>query len=226
MRIKFLFIFIYVIIFLIGCSSQEFDSLDFSDSAKEELRQLLLKSLPDTFDITYNFRSALAEQILVNITFRNAKQGNNQRQDVVGNIFGFNLSAYSIINNNQQATCALFENEWKCNYGDKVCIEKDKGKICQSVAQEGIPPTIKPEMLAKSKVAKIEPKQILGMQVQCYKLLTTEGGNKALTEVCLNQDGIIILIAINAKLFRATFEAKSFSTIMNPNAFVMPRITI
>lgn len=212
-------------VFLISCTYQE-ESLDFSDTAKEELRHLLKKSTSfDTFDITYNFHSKVAEQTLANITFRNAKHGNKQRQDTYGHIFGYNVSAYSIINNNQQITCALFNNSWKCSYGDEVCIEKDKGKACQSVSQEGTPPTIEAKQLANAKVAKTDQKQILGMQTQCYKLLTTEGGNKALTELCLNQDGIIMSIAINIKLFQAIFEAKSFSKIVQPEVFTSPTIT-
>ena len=223
MKIKFL-LTLFFMIFLMSCAYQEFGSLDFSESAKDELRQLLQKPLPDAFDATYNFRSSLGAQSLADITFRNAKQGNNQRKDIFGHIFGFNLSAYSVINNNQQVTCALFDNEWKCEHGDEVCIEKDKGKLCQSVSQEGIPPTIKPEMLAKAKVAKTEQKQIIDVQVQCYKILSTEGGNKALTEVCFNQDGIIMSIAINAKLFQAIFEAKSYSTNAPSDAFILPAI--
>ena len=211
-------------VFLTSCAYQE-ESLDFSDAAKEELRQLLQKSPPDTFDVTYNFHSSLGILNLVDITFHNAKQGNKQRQDIFGNMLGFNLSTYSITNGAQQVTCALFNNSWECSYGNEVCIEKDKGKICQSVSQEGIPPAIKPEMLAKAKVAKTEQKQMLGMQVQCYKILATESGNKALTEVCINQDGIIMSIAINAKLFQAIFEAKSFSKTVSPDSFVMPQIT-
>ena len=218
MKVKFLLIFF--IIFLIGCSSQEFGSLDFSDSAKEELQQLLQKSnILDTLDVIYNFHSDIAGQSLADIAFRNVKQGNKQRQEVSGSIFGFNLSAYTIINDGKQATCALFNNSWECGIGDEVCKATPKGKLCQSVSQEGIPPTINPEMLEKSKVAKTEQKQILGMQAQCYELLTTEGGNKALTEVCFNRDGIIMSIAINAKLFQAIFEAKSFSTSVQPELF-------
>lgn len=224
MKIKFLLIFVSIV-FLIGCSSKEFESLDFSDSAKEELRRLLQKSPPDTFDVIYNFHSSIAGQSLADITFRNVNQGNKQRQEVSGSIFGFNLSAYTIINGGKQVTCALFNNSWECSIGDEVCKETPKGKLCQSVSQEGIPPTIKPEMLEKSKVAKTEPKQVLGLQVQCYKLLTTEGSNKALTEVCLNQGGIILSIEINAKLFQAKFEARSFSKTVNLDSFVMPAIT-
>ena len=216
---------LFFTVFLVSCAYQDFSSLNFSDAAKEELRQLLQKSPPDTFDVTYIFHSSLGTQSLADITFRNAKQGNSQRQDIFGNVFGYNLSAYSVTNNGKQVTCALFDNEWKCSVGDKVCIEKDKGKMCQSVSQEGIPPAIKPEMLAKAKVVKTEQKQIIDVQVQCYKLLTAEGGNKALTEVCLNQDGMIMSIAINAKLFQAIFEVKSFSKTVNPDSFVMPAIT-
>ena len=82
----------------------------------------------------------------------------------------------------------------------------------------------KVEMLAKAKVAKTEQKQIIDVQVQCYKILSTEGGNKALTEVCFNQDGIIMSIAINAKLFQAIFEAKSYSTNAPSDAFILPAI--
>lgn len=225
MRIKFL-ISIFFIIFLISCSSQEFGSLDFSDTAKEELKQLLQKSTAsDAFDIKYNFYTSLANQKLVDITFRNIKQGKNQRQEVFGNMLGFNLSSYSITSDGKQVTCALFNNSWECSAGNEVCRETSNGKMCYSVEQEGIPPTIKPEMLAKAKVAYSEPKQILGMQVQCYKLLNNEGGKQSLTEVCISQDGIIMSIAINAKLFQAIFEAKSFSTNVNPEAFVMPPIT-
>ena len=213
-----------VIFFLSGCAYQEFDSLDFSDSAKVELRQLLQKPLPDTFNIIYNFNSKLAEQTLVNITFRNVKQGDKQRKEAFGNLLGFNLSAYTIINDYKQVTCALFDNEWKCSYGDKVCIEKDKTKQCQSVSNEGVPPTIKPEQLAKAKVATAGQKQILGIQSKCYKILTTENGKQTLTEVCLNQDGIIMLIAIDAKIFKAIFEAKSFSTNIEPDTFTLPAI--
>ena len=211
-----------VIFFLSGCAYQEFDSLDFSDSAKEELRQFLQKPLPDTFAITYNFNSKLAEQTLVDITFRNIKQGNKQRKESFGNLLGFNLSAYTIINNDKQITCALFGNEWKCSYGNEVCIEKDKSKQCQSVSNEGIPPTIKPEQLTKAKVATVGQKLILGIQAKCYKLLTTENGKQTLTEVCLNQDGIIMLIAIDSKIFKAIFEAKSFSTNIEPDTFTLP----
>ena len=218
------FLILFFMVFLTGCAYQD-ESLDFSDLAKEELRQLLQKSPPNAFDVTYNFRSSLGTQSLVDITFHNAKQRNNQRQDIFGNVFGYNLSTYSVTNDGKQVTCAEFNTSWECSAGDKVCKETSKGKLCQSVSQEGIPPTIKPEMLAKSKVAKTEQKQILGMQVQCYKLLTTEGGNQAATEVCLNQDGMLMSIAINAKLFQAIFEAKSFSTAVNPDSFVMPAIT-
>lgn len=225
MRIKFL-ISVFFIIFLMGCYPKEIESLNFSDSAKQELRQQLQKSVTfDTFDITYNFYTSIANQKLVDITFHNIKQGKNQREEIDGNMLGFNLSTYSVTSDEKQVTCALFNNSWKCSYGDKVCIEKGKGEICQSVSQEGIPPTIKPEMLAKAKVAKTEAKQILDMQVQCYKLLTTESGNQAVTEVCLNQDGVIMSIAINAKLFQAIMEAKSFSKIVNLDSFAMPAIT-
>ena len=216
---------IILIIFVSGCEYQEFDSLDFSDSAKEELRQLLQKPLPDTLDIIYNFNSKLAEQTLVDITFRNVKQENKQRKEAFGNLLGFNLSAYSVINNNQQVTCALFDNEWKCDAGDKVCKKTSKGKVCQSVSQEGIPPIIKPEQLAKAKVASSGQKQILGLQAKCYKLLTTENGRRTLTEACLNQEGIIMLIAIDAKLFKAILEAKSFSTNVQPDVFNLPIIS-
>ena len=215
---------IILIIFLSGCAYQEFNSLDFSDSAKEELRQLLQKPLPDTFDIIYNFNSKLAEQTLMDIAFRNVKQGNKQRKESFGNLLGFNLSAYAIINNDKQVTCALFDSGWKCSYGDEVCIEKEKAKQCQSVSNEGIPPTIKPEQLAKAKVAAAGQKQILGMQSKCYKLLTTENGRQTLTEVCLNQDGIIMLIAIDAKVFKAILEAKSFSTNVKQDFFKLPAI--
>ena len=224
MKIKF-FLILFFIAFLTSCAYQDFDSLDFSESAEEELRQLLQKSSPDTFDVTYNFHSSIGGQSLVDIAFRNAKQGNNQRQDVFGNIFGYNLSSYSVTNGGKQVTCALFNNSWECSAGNEVCRETSNGKMCYSVEQEGIPPTIKPEMLAKSSVAKAEQKEIIDVQVQCYKLLTTEGGNKALTETCLSQDGIIMSIAINAKLFQAIFEAKSYSTTINPDLFVMPTIT-
>ena len=224
MKINFLMLLLFVMIFLSGCIYQKFDSLDFSDSAKEELRQLLQKPLPDTFDIIYNFNSKLAEQNLVDIAFRNVKQSNNQRKESFGNLLGFNLSAYTIINNDQQVTCAKFDNELKCSYGDKVCIEKDKVKQCQSVSNEGIPPTIKPEQLAKAKVATAGQKQILGIQAKCYKLLTTENGKQTLTEVCLNQYGIVMSIAINTKLFQAILEAKSFSTNVKQDSFTLPAI--
>ena len=223
MKIKFWFV-LFTIFFLSGCAYQESDSVDFSDSAKEELRQLLQKPLPDTFDIIYNFNSKLAGQTLVDITFRNVKQGNKQRKEAFGNLLGFNLSAYTIINNDKQITCALFDNEWKCSYGDKICIEKDKAEHCQSVSNEGIPPTIKPEQLAKTKVATAGQKQILRIQAKCYKLLTNENGKQTLTEVCLNQDGIIMLIAIDAEVFKAIFEAKSFSTNIEPDIFTLPAI--
>ena len=213
---------LFSIVLIVGCSNQEFESLNFSDSAKKELRQLLEKPLPDAFDITYNFHSALAEQTLVDITFRNIKQGGKQRKEAFGNMLGFNLSAYSVINNNNQVTCALFENKLKCDYGDEVCIEKGKGRQCQSVSQEGIPPTIKPEQLEKAKVAYSGQKQILDRQTKCYKLLTAENGRQTLTEVCINDDGIIMSISINAKLFQAILEAKSFSTNVNPDLFAMP----
>ena len=223
MEIKFFLILLFIS-FLTSCAYQEFDSLDFSESAKEELRQLLQEPSPDTFDVIYNFYSSIGSQSLVDITFRNAKQGNNKRQEVLGNMLGFNLSSYSVTNDGKQVTCALFDNEWECSAGNEVCRETSNGKMCYSVEQEGIPPTIKPEMLAKAKVAKAEPKQILGMQAQCYKLLATESGNKALTEVCINQDGIIMSIAINAKLFQAIFEAKSFSANVQPDAFNLPAL--
>ena len=213
--------FIFVIILIIGCVYPEL-TVESSPQAKEELKQLLQKPLPNTFDIIYNFNSKLAGQTLVDITFRNAKQGNKQRKEAFGNLLEFNLSAYSVINNNQQITCALFENEWKCNYGDKVCIEKNKARQCQSVSNEGVPPIIKSEQLAKAKVASSGQKQILGLQAKCYKLLTTENGKQTLTEVCLNQDGIIMLIAIDAKVFKAILEVKSFSTNVQPDAFNLP----
>ena len=219
-----LIVLILGIMFITGCSNQEFESLNFSESAKEGLKQLLEKPLPDTFDITYNFHSALAEQTLVNITFGNIQQGGKQRKEAFGNIFGFNLSTYSVVNNNKQVTCALFENELKCDYGDEVCIEKGKGKQCQSVSQEGIPPTIKPEQLEKAKVAYSDQKQILDRQTKCYKLLTAENGRQTLTEVCINDDGIIMSISINAKLFQAILEAKSFSTAVNADLFNLPII--
>ncbi len=223
MKIKFFFI-LFFFAFLTNCAYQE-ESLDFSETAKEELRRLLQKPSPDTFDVIYNFHSSIGSQSLADITFRNAKQGNNRRQEVFGNMIGFNLSSYSVTNDGKQVTCALFNNSWECSAGNEVCRETSNGKMCYSVEQEGIPPTIKPEMLAKAKVAKTEQKQMLGMQVQCYKILTTDGGNKALTETCLNQDGIIMSIAINAKLFQAIFEAKSFSKTVNPDSFAMPAIT-
>lgn len=222
MKIKFLLILCFII-FLIGCYSQEFGSLEFSDSAKEELRQLLQKSLSiDNFDIIYNFQMNILAQNLANITFRQIKQGNKQRQDSIGHMFGFNLSVSSFIEWGQQVTCAVFDNEWKCGYGDEVCIEKDNLKECQSISQENMPPKIESEMLAEAKVAKTEQKEVLGMQVQCYKLLTKEGGQQALTEVCLNQEGVIFSMLTKTKGFSMTIEAKSFSTNVQPDAFVMP----
>ena len=91
-------------------------------------------------------------------------------------------------------------------------------------AVEGIPPTIKPEQLAKTKVATAGQKQILHIQAKCYKLLTNENGKQTLTEVCLNQDGIIMLIAIDAEVFKAIFEAKSFSINIEPDIFTLPAI--
>src|SRR3989344_7255405 len=127
MKIKFLLI-LFFIAFLTSCAYQD-ESLDFSDTAKEELRQLLQKPSPDTFDVTYNFHSSIGSQSLVDIAFRNAKQGNNKRQEVLGNMIGFNLSSYSVTNSGKQATCALFDNEWKCSAGNEVCREKSNGKM-------------------------------------------------------------------------------------------------
>src|SRR3989344_3678838 len=118
MKIKF-FLILFSMVFLTSCAYQD-ESLDFSDLAKEELRQLLQKSSPDTFDVTYNFHSSIGSQSLVDITFRNAKQGNNRRQEVLGNVIGFNLSSYSVTNGGKQVTCALFNNSWECSAGNEV----------------------------------------------------------------------------------------------------------
>lgn len=212
-----------IVIILSGCAYKAKESLDFSPSAKEELKQLLQKtSKIDTFDVTYIFRTNLAGQSLADITFRQIKQGNKQRQDAYGNMIGFNLSASSFIDDRKQITCAVFDKEWKCTIGNEICRETSKGKECQSVSQENIPPSIRPELLAKAKVARSSSKQLLDIAMQCYKLITEEGGNEALTEVCLNQDGVILSMAINAQLFQAIIEAISFSTNVQPDVFTLP----
>ena len=193
-----------------------------SPQAKQELQQLLQKPYIDTFEITYNFQMNLFEQKLTDITFRQAKQGQNQRQGAFGNMLGFNLSTTSIVKDGQQTTCAIFDNEWKCSYGDEVCIEKDKVKQCQSVSNEGIPPSIKPELLEKAEVADAGKKQITGMDVKCYILSGTENGRKVSMEACLNQDGLIFSMSTKAKGFQATIEAKSFSITVEPDSFSLP----
>ena len=223
MKFNFLLVLSSVItIFLIGCASKEPD-INYSTQAKEELRQLLQKApIIETFDITYNFRINLFEQSVTNITFRQAKQGQNQKQDAFGNMLGFNLSATSIVKDGQQTTCAVFDNEWKCSYGDKVCIEKDEIKQCQSVSNEGIPPTINLKLSANADVADAGAKQLIGIDVKCYILTGAENGRKVSIEVCLNQDGLIFSMSTKAKGFQAIIEAKSFSTNIEPDIFTLP----
>ena len=215
---------IILIIFVSGCVYQE-SSIKNSPQAKEELKQLLQKApYIDNLDITYNFRMILFEQKLTDITFRQAKQGRNQRQDAYGNMLGFNLSVSSFVNDGQQVTCAKFDNEWKCSYGDEVCIEKNKVKQCHSVSHEGIPPTIKPELLEKAEVAYAGNKQLIGVDVKCYILTGTENGKKTSIEICLDDNGLIFSMSKKAKGFQAIIEAKSFSTNVKQDFFTLPAI--
>ena len=212
-----------VIIFLSGCAYQE-ASIKNSPQAKEELRQLLQKPYIDTFDIAYNFRMNLFEQKLIDITFRQIKKGEQQRQDAYGNMLGFNLSVSSFVSDGQKVTCAKFDNEWKCSYGDKVCRKISKGEECQSTSQEGIPPTIKPALLEKAEVAYAGNKQLIGVDVKCYILTGTENGRKTSIEICLDDNGLIFSMSTKAKGFQATIEAKSFSTNVKQDDFTLPAI--
>ena len=219
-----LLIFLLFVIVLIGCVYQE-SSIKNSPQAKQELQQLLQKSSNiDTFDIAYKFQMNLFEQSVTDITFRQAKQNQNQRQEAAGNMLGFNLNATSIIKDGQQVTCAIFDNEWKCSYGDKVCTEKDKVKLCHSVSHEGIPPKIKPELLEKAEVAYAGKKQLIGVDVKCYILIGTENGRKVSIEICLDDNGLIFSMSTKAKGFQAIIEAKSFSTNIEPDIFTLPAI--
>ena len=227
MRLNFKRLFlcsIILIIFVSGCEYQQ-TQIKASPQAKQELQQLLQKSsYIDNFGITYNFRMILFEQKLTDITFRQAKQGQNQRQDAFGNMLGFNLTTTSIIKDGQQTTCAVFDNEWKCSYGDKVCRKISKGEECQSTSQEGIPPKIKPELLEKAEVAYAGNKQLIGVDVKCYILTGTENGRKTSIEICLDDNGLIFSMSTKAKGFQAIFEAKSFSTNVQQDFFTLPAI--
>ena len=213
---------IILIIFVSGCVYQE-SSIKNSPQAKEELQQLLQKApYIGNFDIAYNIQMNIFEQSLTNINFRQAKQGQNQRQDAFGNMLGFNLTTTSIIKDGQQTTCAVFDNEWKCSYGDKVCRKISKGEECQSTSQEGIPPKIKPELLEKAEVAYAGNKQLIGVDVKCYILTGTENGRKTSIEICLDDNGLIFSMSTKAKGFQAIIEAKSFSTTVEPDSFSLP----
>ena len=222
MKNNLLIFLLFVMVFLSGCVYQE-SSIKNSPQAKEELQQFLQK-VPSlgVLDIAYSLQVSILNKNITDITFRQIKKGNQQRQDSHGNMLGFNLNATSIIKEGQQVTCAVFDNEWKCSYGDEVCIEKDKVKQCQSVSHEGIPPTIKPELLKKTEVAYASSRQIIGMDVKCYILSGTENGRKVSMEACLNQDGLIFSMSTKAKGFQATIEAKSFSITVEPDSFSLP----
>jgi len=220
----FFVILILGVMLIDGCEqpAQKTITEQSQDFAKEELQQLLKKSSEiSVFDISYKMQMTVLDKNLFDITTRQIKQGNNQKLDSYGTVLGFQVSTTSVMTGGRQVTCGIFDNKWECSAGSQVCKETPKGKLCQSVSQEGFP-NIKPEQLKDADVTKAGIKQLLGMSLQCYNLKTKQSGQEALMEVCINQDGLIILLQSEAKGAQVKIEAKSFSTAIYPNAFELP----